>query len=888
MSLAAGSRLGPYEIAAPIGAGGMGEVYKARDTRLDRSVAIKVLPPEFSADADRRARFEREAKAIAALNHPHICTLHDVGDTPSTASGQPTLFLVMEHVAGETLAQRLEKGPMPLEQTLGVAAEIADALAAAHRQGVIHRDLKPGNVMLTKGGTKLLDFGLAKLRAGGGSPGAAAMTSLPTQPPATGVGTILGTVPYMSPEQLEGRDCDPRSDIFAFGCVLFEMLTGGRAFPGRSEAMVISAIMSGERPSLGALGSAVPPALRRLVQKCLAREPDDRWQHAADVVEELRGIAADLLETGSTAAAEPARPAARGRRRAWVAAAALVLIAGAALAWSIVGRASSAWTTPVFVRKTFRPQTVFRASFGRDGETVFVSAALQGNVPELFEIRPGEPNPRPLGLPGAHLLSVSVKDELAILTKVRYIRHRLFSGTLAIVSPGTEPRELPDDVREADWSPDGESLALIRIVDGKDRLEFPHSKVLYEEPGGYLSDVRVSPTGRHVAFVQHDARYNDSGRIFIVETATGRRVSPPTKQYESVEGMSWLPDGGEVLFAAADTGADQRVIRSVDLAGHEGVVLTAPGALILEDVSPTGRLIITRDTVYYGMHTRAPGATEERDAGWHGGSVPMGLSADGRLLLFVEQNLDPYTVCVRGTAGSGVKALGATTARATLSPDGREALATIDDSTTIVIYPTGIGTRRKIPGGRLAKIRSASWFPEGNRILACGYESGKRPGCYVDDGPAGGWRQVTRNGTTGLVAPDGRRVVVLDPLNGSSIYPLDGSLISQPIPGISVSDIPVAWSADGGAIYFLDALAFPGRICRVDLATGKREVRYTFQLADLSGVIQWMGAMMARDADAYAYGYFRQLSDLYIVERANPAARHSWFEDLKARVSTGR
>jgi sugar lactone lactonase YvrE len=326
----------------------------------------------------------------------------------------------------------------------------------------------------------------------------------------------------------------------------------------------------------------------------------------------------------------------------------------------------------------------------------------------------------------------------------------------------------------------------------------------------------------------------------------------------------------------------------MDLAGHEGVVLTAPGVLTLEDVSPTGRLIITRDTVYYGMYTRAPGATEERDAGWLGASVPMGLSADGRLLLFVEQNVDPYKVCVRGTDGSGVKPLGNITAQATLSPDGREALATIDDGTTLVVYPTGVGTRRTIPVGKLAKIRGASWFPDGKRILACGYEPGQRPACYVDDGPGGTWRAVTRNGTNGLVAPDSQRVVVLDLVNGSSVYPLDGSLIPQPIPGIAVSDIPVAWSADGRAIYFLDALAFPGRICRVDLATGKREVKYTFQLADLSGVMRWMGPMMARDADAYAYGYFRQTSDLYIVDRAKQTARHNWFEDVKARVSMGR
>src|SRR5512139_2805449 len=277
MSLVAGTRLGPYEIQSAIGAGGMGEVYKARDTRLDRSVAIKVLPAHVSADPERRARFEHEAKTIAGLTHPHICTLYDVGEHEGST------FLVMEHLTGETLAQRLEKGPLPLEQALSVATEITDALSAAHRQNVIHRDLKPGNVMLTKVGAKLLDFGLAKLKGHGEQAAAAHLESAPTQStPLTGEGMIVGTLQYMAPEQLEGKAADARTDLWALGAILYEMVTGKRVFEGTSAATLIGAILEREPTPLSTLQPLTPPGVDRLVRRCLAKVPEDRPDTAHD------------------------------------------------------------------------------------------------------------------------------------------------------------------------------------------------------------------------------------------------------------------------------------------------------------------------------------------------------------------------------------------------------------------------------------------------------------------------------------------------------------------------------------------------------------------------------------------------------------------------------
>jgi hypothetical protein len=338
MALSAGARLGPYEILAPLGAGGMGEVYRARDIRLDRTVAIKVLPSHLSASPELRSRLEREAKAISQLSHPHICTLHDVGREGETG------FLVMEYLEGETLAHRLEKGPLPLEQALRTASEIADALDRAHRQGVVHRDLKPGNIMLIKSGAKLLDFGLAKLRGAGSVEEVAAHSALPTEArPLTEEGKIVGTYPYMAPEQLEGEKADARTDIFAFGAVMYEMVTGQRAFEGKSRASLIAAILSSEPRPISKLQPMTPPLLDRVVRRCLAKDPDERWQSAGDLTAELRWIAEGVVEARGHAL--PAGAGWKGQRLA-LSGLCAVLLAG--LVWSLVRTpAPRALTGPV-------------------------------------------------------------------------------------------------------------------------------------------------------------------------------------------------------------------------------------------------------------------------------------------------------------------------------------------------------------------------------------------------------------------------------------------------------------------------------------------------------------------------------------------------------------
>jgi hypothetical protein len=542
LALTPGNRLGPYEITAKLGEGGMGEVYRAKDTKLGREVAIKVLPVVVAGDAERLARFKREAQVLASLNHPNIAAIYGLDE----ANG--TLFLVLEIVEGEDLAQRLKRGAIPVDEALDIGRQIALALEEAHEKGIIHRDLKPANVKLTPDGkVKVLDFGLAKAYASDAS-GATSIDSgnSPTLThAATMAGMILGTAAYMSPEQARGKSVDKRADIWAFGVVLYEMLSGRQLFEGETVTDVLAAVI-GRDPDWSALPPSVGPGTRRVLARCLERNPKLRYRDIGDVALDLAATAAEAV---GSAASSPARRSSGGI--AWGVAVLSVLFS-VALGLVLLKQRSAIPAPPRFERLTFAPQFVTNARFAPDGRTIVFSAARDGNASELFVLHAEDTQPRPLGGAGVQLLSLSSKGELAVLARAKFWSHRSYIGTLARMPLGEgSPREVLNDVTAADWSPDGNELAVVRVVLGKSRLEYPVGTAL-AEAAGYLSDIRVSPDGGRIAFMPHAYEADNRGRVLVIDRKG--TVIAKSPEYWGEEGLTWSVDGRTVLFSAAGSG----------------------------------------------------------------------------------------------------------------------------------------------------------------------------------------------------------------------------------------------------------------------------------------------------------------------------------------------
>jgi len=860
MALMSGTKLGPYEIVAPLGAGGMGEVYRARDTRLDRTVAIKILPPHFSDDATRRQRFEREAKIVSSLNHPNICTVHDVGRQDGVD------FIVMEFVEGESLADRLEKGRLPVSQVLQYGAQIASALDKAHRNGVTHRDLKPGNIMLTSSGAKLLDFGLAKTEPWL-TLGATLTDITPRATPMTQQGAIVGTVQYMAPEQVEGKEVDARSDIFALGAVLYEMVTGDRAFQGNSPLSVASAILEKEPKSIRTLQSLTPPALERTIQLCLTKDPEQRWQSAGDLRNELRWIADGSSQSGMTTGVPTA--AAHGgsssSRIAWILSALLAAVAGVALLLAL--RSGRAPKPIAFRQLNFRREAIFQAAFAGDRDTVVYSAAASGNTPQIFTVRPDYPEPQPLGPRGMTLLAVSSKGELAVLLDAHYLWYRLFTGTLArMPMDGGAPREIQEGVRQADWSPDGSQLAIIREVGGKDRLEYPIGHVL-REVSGFMSDVRFSPKGGRIAYFEHPRKWDDRGSVNIIDLAGNNKVL--SEGYWSARGLAWSPDGNEILFSASLSGGSYTAY-AVTLAGKRRIAYQSPGGLIIQDVARDGRWLAARGDFRYAAMVHTPGAPEDRDLSWLGTSHARGLSQDGGTLLFAETSLgNNYAVCLRKTDGSPVLRLGDGWP-AGLSPDGKWVLAVLQSvPPQLVIYPTGAGETRQLERGEIENYATAQWSREGKRVLIGGTEHGKGSRLYVQE-IGGAPRPVTPEGTRdGLLSPDGKFILARGLEGKYFVYPIaagqsDGQ--PRPVPALSDADVLVQWSDDGRSVLAYRRAELPYRLERVDLTTGSRNLFKELSPAERTGLLSLREIFVTKDLRSYAYTAYYQVSSLFVSE----------------------
>lgn len=862
MRFASGARIGPFEILAPLGAGGMGEVYRARDTRLDRTVAIKLLPSEIVNATGRSVeRFRQEARAIARISHPNICTLHDLGEDHSS------IFLVMEYVDGVTLAQRLEDGPLPLTLALRIAVQIADALDHAHRHGVVHRDLKPSNIMLTRDSVKLLDFGVAKLKERDEQ-----VPTDATKSALTDVGTIVGTVPYMAPEQIEGHEVDARTDIFSFGIVLYEMLCGRRPFAGDSRASLMAAIVAAEPPSLFSLQPPVPASLERLILRCLAKDPDDRWQTARDLAAELRWIA----EAGSgTTMAAPAITRRPRRAAIWGAVAGAVLTA-AALAATV----SSMWPRPAvaeFRQVTYRKGAVSSARFTPDGQSFVYSASWDGQPYAAFLGRPESPDVRDLRLQDARILSISRAGDMAILFGPQNVVRAFGARTLArIPMAGGARRDVLTGIMEADWIPGTDALAVIRDPGGGRpwTVEFPVGTTIHESRAAW--SLRVSPDGNRVAFFEGPVGFDGAPESMITVIDKSGQKSTLSRELSGL-GLAWAPSGTELWFTATrprqqSTGPQ---LHAVSLAGVERTVYSAPDWLVLHDISTDGRVLLSRNSIRVNVACQAAGEANERELGWLVQSIANGLSPDGQTLIFFDglsggTVTGNATVFRRSTDGSPAVSLGEARGGGALSPDGRWVLAQLEG--TLILLPAGAGSTVKLPKGDVVQFGRGAWLGDSKRIVFTGDPGDGNPRGYIQEIPAGLPRAITPVGVSlaGKAAVRDDKSVLGRVGVTWALYPIHAGE-AQPVPALRSGDIPLQWSHDGRYVYAVDnvgGVAPPAvEVFRVELTTGARVLWKTLAPPDTVGVEALRAAVVITpDARSYCYSYMRRLGDLFVVD----------------------
>ena len=842
-----GSRLAGYQILAPLGSGGMGEVWRARDVNIDREVALKVLPAELSENRERVRRFEQEARSASALSHPNIVTVYDIGVSDSTS------FIAMELIQGKTLRELCLSGPLPTRKLLLYAAQLAQGLASAHAAGIVHRDLKPENVMVNADGiVKILDFGLAKLVRSpiDGAQMQSATVSMGTEP-----GVLLGTYGYMSPEQASGKPADFRSDQFSLSSILYEMATGQRAFRRDSAIDTLSAVLHEEPPPILELNERVPAPLRWVIERCHAKDPKDRYVSTEDLARDLARIPEHLSEvSGSTGRAAPGAVSWRPSLRAAVA---LAAIGAAGLAAGLVlGRRFAAQEQPSFRQLTFRNGDVESARFSPDEQTIVYSASWERNPVEMFIHRLGSPESRPLGLSGAVLLGISRSGEMALS----------LNGTLArmgMVSSGA-PREILEHVRSADWSPDGRELAVIREVGGRSTLEYPIGTKLYEEKGGYLSHPRASRDGKRVAFLDHPVRIEDGGNVVIVDRSGKSRVL--VRGFNLIQGLAWSPDGNEVWFTGAQNG-DNQSLYAVSLSGRQRLLARVMGTMVLNDVASSGRVLLTNHKLTEHVMALPPGQEKERDLTWLNMSLSRALSDDGRSVLLLESGEGGgagNSVFLRKTDGSPALRLGDGAPWA-LSPDGKRAAAFVgkSDMSSLVLYPIGAGETRTIPLPGL-EPQSADWLPDGERILLLAGEGGHGVRLYLQNVAGGSPSAISPEGYRsfdGTVSPDGKLVVAESPDQKIVLYPIDGGE-PIPLPALTAADIPRGWSADGRHLYVTGSVyTTPRSVDRFDVKTGKRELWK--ELGPETGAV---GIHVTPDGRSYVYSYVRRQSELFLVE----------------------
>ena len=846
-----GRLIGHYRVLEKIGAGGMGEVYRAHDERLGRDVALKLIRPASSDNPDHLHRFEQEARAAAALNHPNILAIFDVGfdgDAP---------YIVSELLEGKTLRQILFEGPVPIRRATAYAFQIAQALIAAHERRIVHRDLKPENLFVTNDDrVKVLDFGVAKLQAAPGE-----NRSIDSLTTITKHGAVIGTVAYMSPEQLRGKNVDHRADIFSFGAILYEMLTGTRAFRGETEVDTMTAVLREEPPVSKLDEAAVPAAYQDILKHCVEKDPENRFQSAKDLAFALQAI------SGSAPIKILDSPQPKPKGKSWLPWAIVAGLAAAVAALALTQLMRKPVDAPVYRRLTFEAGTVYSARFAADGQSVIYSAAWNNKPVQLFSTVGNSPLSQPLQFTDATLLGISQKNDLALVVRgVHSGQQEVVNGMLASAPlAGGSPRELLPDVHWADWDAAG-NLAVVHYVEGHCRLEYPIGKVRYKS-GGWIGNIRFSPDGKTIAFADHPILWDNRGVIRTVDLAGKSHML--TSEWESVGGLAWRPDGKEIWFAAVDQGSNLNLM-AVTVSGKLRTLLDLPVAVNLQDIAPDGRVLVSLNTTRLPMEYSTLGSKDGVELTWHDWNSPRDISNDGQFVLFEDASeaAGPnYAVATRKVDGSLPVRLGEGSSGG-LSPDGKWAIAISPaQSSQIALLPVGAGEPRTVNVNGVDHVHTgwARFLPDGQRIAVNGDQNGHASHCYIVEVSSGTAKSITPDGVLcGPISPDGHAIIGTSADHSIAIYFLDSNKV-QELSGFDKAFVAVQWADDGHSLYCYKWGEFPSKVYRFDMVTGKMDVTKELKPGVDAGVVLVAPIVVSRDGKRFAYSYNQTLSALYQI-----------------------
>ncbi|HLV86656.1 MAG TPA: protein kinase [Candidatus Sulfotelmatobacter sp.] len=844
-----GRVIGHYRILEKIGAGGMGEIYRARDERLGRDVALKLIGPASSENPDHLRRFEQEARAAASLNHPNIVAIYDVGTDGNTP------YIVSELLEGKNLRQRLAEGSIPVQEALNYARQMIQGLIAAHDRQIVHRDLKPENLFLTTDGrVKILDFGVAKLQSPPSD--SSGVQNLPT---VTKAGGVIGTVAYMSPEQLRGKSVDHRSDLFSVGAILYEMFSGERAFRGETDADTMTAVLREEPPEQPLQKALIPVPYQEVIQHCLEKNPEDRFQSAKDL------NFAFLTLTGASGKSgfrpQSFRMRSRGSLLPWLIAAGLAVIALAAL---FVPRSPA--PPPSYHRVTFESGTVYSARFTADGQSIVYSAAWNGRPVQLFSTVGNSLLAQGLNVNGT-LLAISPANDLAVVLGGTHSGQlETINGMLAI-SPlaGGSPREVLSDVRWADWDATGQ-LAVVHSVEGHSRLEFPVGHVLYQS-GGWISHIRFSPRGDKIAFLDHPALWDNRGTVCVVDLKGQVRTLSP--EWESEHGLAWRHDGSEIWFSAVDRGNSLNLMATT-LKGKIRNVLTLPVGTLLQDVAADGRVLVSLTNKRLAMGFASTDSKEDVDLSWHDWDAAHDIARDNKAILFEDASEAAgagYVVALLRLDGTLPIRLGEGSSGG-LSPDGKWAIAiSVGKAPEVRLLPTGPGEPRTVDVTGLAHVNNgfARFLEDGRRITLDANEAGHAVRCWLLDISGGQPRPITPEGTLcGASSPDGRYVIGFGPNSSIALYAIDGGT-PPALPHFNPQFHPVQWSADGSLLFGYHYGELPSRIYKVEIASGRETLLKELRPEVPAGVVLVAPVVVSRDGTHVAYSYNQTLSMLYTI-----------------------